>query len=78
MNAHIGEEVNRIILAPGKESINTKVQFHIQDAFAQLEAGTYNNERKNNDLRIIPCCHRCCSESKERGRAKTTATTRNC
>lgn len=38
MNAHIGEEVNRIILAPGKESINTKVQFHIQDAFAQLEA----------------------------------------
>jgi hypothetical protein len=40
MNAQIGEEVNRIILAPGKDSINTKVQTHIQDAFVHLEAGT--------------------------------------
>ena len=39
MNAQIGEEVNRIILAPGRESINSKVQTHIQDAFARLESG---------------------------------------
>lgn len=76
MNGRIGDEVNKLILAPGPDSINARVQVHISDAFNQLEAGNlslliyYIGE---SSLSLF--FYRCYSKSKKTRRNETE---RNC